>query len=142
MKNILALFTLLLITTSVFAQANRTEYLLSNANSTAVDTVSNTATKTLTSAIISGSWDAVGVGLAVTKISGTAAGTVKLMGSVDGVNFTQIGTESFTVTDIAGVQGKIFVITPYVYNVIRVSYTGVGTMSAKISATALFKRTK
>src|SRR5690242_3170110 len=100
------------------------------------DTLVNTATvnKQYTT---SGSYQAAGIQITLTKISGTVAGTTKLQGSINGTAWEDIGS-AFTHTDVAS-QSKLFAVTggvPYVY--LRTTSTGSGTMSAKISICYVF----
>ena len=81
--------------------------------------------------------------MAITKISGTVAGVVRLFGSIDGVTYARIAaTDSLNATNVAS-QGKLFNVLPsggkWPYKYVRVSYTGTGTMSASFTSRALFK---
>lgn len=102
------------------------------------DTVVNTATvnKQLTT---TGNYNAAGVQIVITKISGTVAGTTKLQGSLNGTNWEDIGS-AFTHTDVAS-QAKLFAITggvPYVY--LRTTSVGSGTMSASVKICYVLKK--
>ena len=110
------------------------------------DTVANTATIYLTSAI-NPSKDRVKttetiVQVVVTKISGTVGGTISLLGSIDGTNFkalntaeTQTALATITATDASNVYHWRLNGNPFLYY--RVSWTGTGTMSASFSAKLL-----
>lgn len=107
------------------------------------DTVTNTATKTQSSTAIIQAWKAVGVAVTVTKISGTVAGVVRLHGSADGVNYTRIApTDSLIALNVT-TNYKLFNpvtaggVWPWKY--VRVTYTGVGTMSAGMTSKAILK---
>lgn len=70
----------------------------------------------------------------VTKLSGTAAGTVTLQGSNDGTNFVTVntsyisgGSATMSVSNQT-TNTKLFVITGSPYRYYRLSYTGSGTM--------------
>lgn len=91
------------------------------------DTVTNTASK-LWYAQAKG-FSNVSVQFNITKISGTVAGNAIPVGSIDGVNFYNISTDTLKATDVAA-QGKIwnFPNSAYIYYGVR--YTGTGTMSA------------
>lgn len=93
-----------------------------------LDTVVNTGVKTTTPFKIkdwkNGSiWQCV-----VTKISGTVGGTLQLEGSLDGTNWTLVGSAT-TPTD--GSVNYSFNTTVHWYYQ-RIKYTGTGTMSASI----------
>lgn len=103
------------------------------------DTTVNTGTSYL-QLKNSGVAQTVTVQFNATKISGTVAGTVTLMGSLDGTNFKALTQQevstaipTFTATDVA-TQSNIWVIKNNPYQYYRVSWTGTGTMSAKFSA--------
>lgn len=120
--------------------------LASNAQTTMTgsgDTIVNTATKTNTLKL-SGSFKEVLVQSVVTKISGTVAGTLTLQGSIDGTNYVTADSSAlhkrlFVATNVT-TQSVVFVIqgSPYLYY--RVSYTGVGTMSATLSSYILGRK--
>lgn len=83
------------------------------------------------------------VQVTATKISGLVAGTISLLGSLDGINFkvytlSEAATagHTFTATDVAS-QTFIWRLegNPYIHW--RVSWTGAGTMSAKFTAKVL-----
>ncbi len=111
------------------------------------DTVANTATNTLVARMQQ--WaERITIQAVVTKISGTAAGTVTLQGSNDGTNFVTVntgyltndvttapfttgGTATLTVTNVTTTT-KIFVVRGSPYEYYRLSYTGSGTMSCSL----------
>jgi hypothetical protein len=129
----IALATMSMVTCSLTADAQ----LATCPTTVAGDTVVNTATvnKQITT---SGSYQAAGVQITLTKISGTVAGTTKLQGSINGTAWEDIGS-AFTHTDVAS-QSKLFAVTggvPYVY--LRTTSVGSGTMSAKVSICYVLK---
>jgi hypothetical protein len=75
----------------------------------------------------------------LTKISGTVAGTVTIMGSLDGTNYKAIptaGTQTSVTTATAlDVASQVFTwnLTGSPYPYYRISWTGSGTMSATIA---------
>lgn len=132
---------LLLCLLSLGAQAQTSVLAdLKSVYSLTSDTVVNTATVTLTSAAISGPAQDVSVQIVCTEISGTTAGTITLLGSLDGTNFVAL-TDSTTVpaittktaTDVAS-QSFLWNIKGSPYRYYRVSWTGSGTMSNRFSA--------
>ena len=110
------------------------------------DTVVNTATEVLT-VRAQQDFATVSIQAVVTKISGTAAGTVTLQGSNDGTNYVTVSTSyllgtftapyttggaaTLSVTNVT-TNTKIFTLigSPYAYY--RLSYTGSGTMSCRL----------
>lgn len=105
-----------------------------------LDTAINTGTAVLTSrALADIAAQNVTVQVNVTKISGIVGGTITLLGSLDGVNFsalrtveTQTALATITATDAtASYQWRL---SGNHFRFYRVSYAGTGTMSASISA--------
>jgi hypothetical protein len=72
-----------------------------------------------------GGYSGASIQVVLTKVSGTGAGTVKLMGSNDNTNFTQIGS-SFTITDVAS-QNTVFYVAAPLPVYLKVLATGTGT---------------
>jgi hypothetical protein len=105
------------------------------------DTVTNTATKACSLKVVN-SYKQVIVQAVITKISGTVGGTLTLQGSVDGVNFVTVDSALFvadgqalptyTATNTAGAQSKIWIMSTTPYLFYKLSYTGTGTMSATL----------
>ena len=143
MKKILfLLFAFTLSIAGALAQEISDVTLISETNATATDTVTNTGVKIVATPSTPGFWDLAGVFVTVTKISGTVAGVVRLVGSYDGTNFFRIApTDSLNAANVTS-NYKSFTLTSYPYKYIGVQYTGTGTMAAKLNATTLFKRAK
>lgn len=145
MKKILLLLALSL-TFSISAQVTgpKLSYtsvgnLLSAPTHAATDTITNSTPK-FQYAIVNGSNVHFTVQSTLTKISGTVAGTVKVQGSVDGVNYTDIaGQTAFTLTDVAS-QVCSFVILSSPYQFYRVAVTPSGTQSTKIASLGLVRK--
>ena len=112
------------------------------ASNTAVTTASVTNTGTgLLDLQVQRNYRTVTIQPVVTKQSGTAAGTVTLQGSLDGVNYSTVNTTyirsinpyssgqgaTLSVTDVT-TNSALFVINGNPYNYYRLSYTGSGTM--------------
>lgn len=95
-------------------------------------TVTNTGTGTATSPKIDQDFRNVTLSCLITKTSGTVDGNVSCLGSLDGTNWFEVATAVDT-TDTA-TQVMKFHITDKVCAYYRLSYTGVGTMVAVISA--------
>jgi len=103
------------------------------------DTVTNTGTEVL-SAQVNGYNKVVTVQVLITRLSGTLAGNVVLQGSLDGTTYTTLtqvaqpsNNDTVTLTNVAATS-CIYVIEPSKYLYYRVSVTGSGTMTARISA--------
>lgn len=72
----------------------------------------------------------------VTKATGTAAGTVTLQGSVDGVNYVTVSSsysdaQTLSVADQT-TNTKIFTVTGSPYSYYKLNYVGSGTMSCTV----------
>jgi hypothetical protein len=136
----LVLFAALAFTPPPEAQAQKS--FLSSFNLTS-DTVVNTATAYLQTTL-KGGFDETIIQVVVTEISGTTAGTVSILGSLDGTNFIALKLEevttalpTFAPADQAAAQTYMWRIKGNPSYYYRVSYTGAGTMSAKFSAKAI-----
>jgi hypothetical protein len=86
----------------------------------------------------------VSIQAVVGRISGTAAGTVTLQGSVDGVNYVTVASAytnevTYSVTNVA-LQANLFLITDSPYLYYRLSYTGSGTMACSLKGYCLPSR--
>lgn len=115
-----------------------------------IDTVTNTATNYV-SLQVQNWYQTVSIQAVVTKISGTAAGTVTLQGSNDGTNYVTVNTAylntgapqyttgaaaTLAVTNVTTTTG-IWVVKGSPYEYYRLSYTGSGTMACKLQGTML-----
>ena len=119
---------LLLFTAFAFISQAQILTLKSTSNNV-TDTVTNTATEVLTSAVFSGKVKPLTVQVAVTKVSGTVAGSITLQYSLDGSNYFSLAADSvYTATNVASQSFGWKVTTAAKY--VRVSYTGSGTMAA------------
>lgn len=100
------------------------------------DTIANTATGYV-GYTVNNYYETVAIQAVVTKLSGTAAGTVTLQGSLDGTNYVTVSSSfatatTLTVTNVT-TNSKLFVVTGSPYRYYRLSYTGSGTMSCKLN---------
>jgi len=105
------------------------------------DSLSNTATKTVTTRV-TGTPTAVSVSYVLTKSTGTPAGTAYLQGSADGgLTYVTIQTtDTLKVTNVT-TNKKVWVVSsPKNYTHYRVTYTGVGTMKVYIAAYILVRK--
>lgn len=128
-------------TAKLFAQPGRSRtHVVSNLLDAAGledDTIANTATGYVTKTVPN-YWEYVAIQAVVTKLSGTAGGTVTLQGSIDGTNYVTVkaaylnGTATLSVSNVT-TNTKIFVVTGSPYKYYRLSYTGSGTMSCKLN---------
>ena len=131
MKKIL--FLLLIVLSYSVADAQYATQIPLAAGDTTVNT--GTASKIIKA---TGSYSGVAIQVKVAKISGTAAGTVKIQGSLDGTNYEDIGS-SYTVTDVSS-QTKTFYISAPLPPYIKVLETGSGTMSAVFTVYYVFRK--
>ncbi len=124
-----------------FSQEVITSSAVGNLRSTPTHAVTDTITNAVTKyqlGIVRGYNEIITVQPTFTKISGTAAATVKIQGSVDGVSYNDIGS-SYTVTDVAD-QSTAFIITPSSYQYYRLSIVPTGTQSVKVTTPVLVRR--
>jgi hypothetical protein len=126
MKKLFILCAMLVVATGVFAQKGVAVKLPLAVGDTIVNT--GTVTKILS---LTGGYNGAAVQVVLSKISGTGAGTVQLSGSLDGVNYVNIGT-AFTITDVA-TQSQVFYVTSPLANKIKVLCTGSGTEAVKVA---------
>lgn len=110
--------------------------LKSTTTSKTLDTVTNSGTR-IQRLQIPAYQDVITVQPTFTKISGTAGGTVTLMGSVDGVAYSAIGS-AYTVTDTA-TQTTSFSVNPSIYQYYQLRYVGTGTMAVSFSTPVLYR---
>jgi len=111
------------------------------------DTATNSGTSYVTTRV-RGWYNTISIQAVATKISGTAAGTVTLQGSLDGTNFVTVptnylydvtgqepykvdGTATLTVTDVT-TSTKIFTVIGSPFQYYRLSHTGTGTMAVRL----------
>lgn len=126
------------LTTSFDASAQ--VFDLKSVYSITSDTVANTATVYLTSPAVSAApATSTTIWIAVTKLTGTVAGTITLQGSLDGTNFkavntpdTQTALATITATDASNTYHWRLSGSPFKYY--RVSWTGAGTMTASFTS--------
>lgn len=118
-------------TSAVNAQMAVPKLLTTTAHGLALDTVDNTEQHVTTTAegLIKNWKTGVTAQVVVTKISGTVGGTIALQGSMNGTDWTTIGSAA-TATDASGTYSFNSTVRWYYY---RISWTGTGTMSASFS---------
>jgi len=124
-----------------FSQTAITSAAVGNLKSAPTHAVTNTITNAVTKyqlGIVNGYNEIITVQPTFTKISGTAAATVKMQGSVDGTSYNDIGS-SYTVTDVAS-QSTSFIITPSSYQYYRLSIVPTGTQSVKVTTPVLVRK--
>lgn len=130
MKKIGTLLFGLLLSVASFAQTANSVYSMTSTFGYTTDTVTNTATKWVKTQVQSG-YNTVSIQAVVTKISGTVAGNVILQGSNDGTNYVSIGLDTLATTDVT-TNTHVFTVQDSPYEYYRLSYTGSGTMAAKL----------
>ena len=96
---------------------------------TAGDTITNAGTSSKVLVVTSGP-SGVYMQAVFNRISGTGAGTAQLQGSLDGVNYVNIGS-AYTITNVA-TQTTTFTITAPVPKYLKVLNTGSGTESVQV----------
>jgi len=114
-------------TASAQLQDLKSEYSLTS------DTLTNTGTTFLSSQrIVKEDATTTAVQINFTKLSGTAAGTATLQGSLDNVTFATIDTTTFTVANVT-TQSKVWTMvgSPVIYY--RVSVVGSGIQSVRMT---------
>lgn len=112
--------------------------LLSTPTHAVTDTVTNTTVK-YQYGIVQGSNLHVTFQSLFTRVSGTAAGTIALQGSIDGVNWSGTLGTAFTLTDVAS-QVASFTVVPSTYQYYRIVVTPSGTQSSRIVTKVLVRR--
>jgi len=140
MKKLIFILLALAITLGVQAQTQYVKFYQPLGTLLETDTVTNTATNYVTTPILSAKPAAyTSIVVVVTKISGTVGGTITLMGSIDGTNFTALNTEETstalatkTAADASAVLNWRIKGSYYAYY--RVSWAGTGTMAATLAA--------
>lgn len=118
------------------------------ANAQAVSTMKNTLYPTLTSDTVTNTgtgavyinllsaYSNVSIQPKVTRISGTmnSNSTPKLQGSLDGTNYYDIVGDTLHITNTASPIVDDWLLTSQGYKYYKVTWTGTGTMSAKLEA--------
>lgn len=125
----------------LYNATNTYSLALLNASVTTLDSVTNTGTGVMTCKRVAGP-GTVTIQVNVIKKTGTVAGTITLLGSLDGVNFkaiptreTQTAIATITAADASGSYMWRLTDSPCLYY--QVSWTGAGTMFATFTATIL-----
>lgn len=112
-------------------RSSKTNKSMLSSYSLTTDTATNTGT-TYLQITLSNYYEKVSFQPVVTKVSGTAAGTVTLQGSVDGTNYVTVNTsyssaQTMSVTNVT-TSTALLTVTSSPYRYYRLSYTGSGTM--------------
>lgn len=139
MKKLLFMFSLMLAFVAVKAQvATNIQSLISDTvHKAGLDTVINTGVK-IQKIQIPGYNDVLTFQGILNKISGTAGGSIVLQGSLDGINYINIGS-AFTPTNVA-LQTFSFSLNPSTWLNYQIQYTGTGTMSVTINSFAMWRK--
>lgn len=131
------IFLALMMLIAIGANAqSKVVMLKSTTTSKTLDTVTNSGTR-IQRLQIPAYNDVITVQPTFTKISGTLGGTVTLMGSVDNVGYSAIGS-AYTVTDTA-TQTASFSVNPSTYQYYQVRWVGTGTMAGYFSTPVLVR---
>lgn len=123
MKKILFALAIIMATTVITAQHVQAQ---SSVLVSSTDTLTNADTTTISLPTATGGYYAVGIQAVITRVSGTAAGTAIIQGSLDGTNYVDIGTDTLTLTNQV-TNTKIWALTPSVYQYHRVKFISAGT---------------
>jgi hypothetical protein len=137
MKKLLLVISLMCFALGASAQVFQPQSAILKVSGTGVDSVlvTNTGTSFIY-ARVSGPAQTTTIQFVAHKVAGTIAGTVTLMGSVDGVHFkactvaeASTAIPTFTATDVA-TQSYIWRLNYCPYPYYGISWTGTGTMTA------------
>lgn len=132
MKKILLLGVMILGLFTISKAQNATLIPLA-AGDTAVNT--GTASKVINA---TAGYQGIVIQAKATEISGTSAGTIKVQGSLDGTNYTDIGS-AYTVTDVVS-QSTMFYVSGPLPRYIKVLQTGSGTMSSILTVRYVLRK--
>ena len=124
MKNLLFLVCLV----CAFA-VNGQQYVITMTNS------GNTITNTTADSVyytVSNYAKSVSIHATFTRLTGTAAGNAKLYGSLDGSNYTQIGTDTLAMA-ASGTSSYIWIVDNNAYRKYKVVFTGSTTLTGTIN---------
>lgn len=144
MKNLILAFCLM-FAVGLTAQVTGPVLLAGKGNfkSTPTHAVTDTITNAVTEiqyGIIRETNQHVTVQSTYTKISGTAAATATLEGSINGVQYNTVpGSSAYTVTDTA-TQSNVWVVEPSPFQYYRVKIVPTGTQSVKVVTDVLVRR--
>lgn len=133
MKKILFLLALV-VTVTINATAQKASTLSLAAGDTAV----NTGTSTKVLPILTTGYEGAAIQVILTRNSGTAGGSLVIQGSLDGTNYTTIGS-AFTPTNVAS-QSTMFYVTAPVPVYLRTLLTGTGTMSVTQTVKYVYRK--
>jgi len=100
------------------------------------DTVTNTGTVIMSSALVSGAAQNITVTATFTKLTGTVAGTATLLGSLNGIDWTSASGTSYTVTDVASATTS-WILTGKPFQYYRVNVVGSGTSTYTVKGQVL-----
>ena len=129
MKKIISILVLACVCFAAQAQTRPT-LLTTTSYGLTLDTVTNTASKVTTAFRVPKFNNGVTAQVIVTKISGTVGGSIGLYGSMDGTNWSLIGSAS-TPSDASANYSFNTVVAWGYY---QLKYTGTGTMSASVKS--------
>jgi hypothetical protein len=132
MKKIIGVIAIVccLVVTAQAQELLKVKSLTTTTYGNTLDTVTNTGTKSTVSYSSPVFKTGITVQCVVTKISGTVGGTLGLYGSMNGTNYTLIGSA----TTPSDASANYSFNTTVGWKYYRVTYTGTGTMSASIQS--------
>lgn len=132
MKKVLFLMVLISAMFTIESKAQNVTLIALAAGDTVVN--AGTASKVINA---TAGYQGIVIQAKATEISGTSAGTIKIQGSLDGSNYSDIGS-AYTVTDVAS-QSTMFYVTGPLPRYIKVLQTGSGTMSSVLTVRYVFR---
>lgn len=106
--------------------------------SVALDTVTNTATKNMTSLRVYGNQNTVTISAKTTNLTGTQSGVLRLFGSIDGVVYHRITAALLHANSVAPIDSlvidpahlvKAWVVDKSPFQYYQVQATGIGTVT-------------
>jgi hypothetical protein len=121
---------------------------LLNSSSRALDTVTNTGTKSMTSAKIAGARASVTISTVNAVLTGTLSGVARLYGSLDGTNYQRIRTFQLHNSQVdslvvdANHTKYAWVVDGNPFQYYQVQTTGVGTVTFTVAGKSLSQTTK
>lgn len=123
--------TMLLFSCVLFASAQ-------SSLSASKDTLNNADTAYLTAPRLGAPYTVLSIQLNVTKISGTVAGTAVVQGSIDGINYTSISSDTLNLVN--GNNIKLWALGNAQYPYHRVAVITSGTQSSSVNGLIWYNR--
>jgi hypothetical protein len=139
---LIALLTLTVVNVKAQQTVRENFFNTTYGASYATDTTTNSGTGSVKCRAIDGAGTTTTVFVTVTKLGGTVAGTLTLLGSLDGTNYKALTTPNtatalatYTATDAT--NRYVWIISGNPFRYYKVEHVGTGTMSATLDADLL-----